>query len=237
MNCNFSIPKQFYLTTMRYPVLALAALWFVCVWTSGIAQRADEGGAPKLPPRPGDEGDLRSRFVESLPPEMRERFEAAREKALQDPKLRELRKIAERANRDFFKAMREKMMEIDPALADIVRKTVLERKARKAWKDEDGAPGFDSLSGEEREKFMAALEKAHNDPALEAAKRKRWEAITSGERAIASEEYRKALQEAMLKVDPSLAPILKKLSSKRLPSTPPASPEKSNPSDKEPQPR
>jgi hypothetical protein len=235
MNCNFSISRQFYLRTMRYPVLALAALCFGFAWTFGIAQRVDEGGAPKQSPTPEDEGPPRSRFVESLPPEIRERFEAAREKALQDPKLRELQRNAQRAKRDFIKAIREKMMKIDPELAKIVRKTVLERNARRAWKDEDGAPGFESLSGGEREKFMAAMEKAHDDPAVEAAKQKKWEAITTAERAIALEEYRKAIHEAMIKVDPSLAPILDKLSSKRLPSTSPAKPVESD--DKEPQPR
>jgi hypothetical protein len=235
MKRNFSIPGRFYLMTMRHSSLALAVLWFVCAWTTGIAQRADEGGPPKVPP--GDEERMRPRFLESLPPEMRERFEAAREKALQDPKLRELQKIAKRANRDFFRAMRIKMMEIDPALAEMVRKKILERRARRAWKDENGAPGFDSLGPEEREKFVAALEKANDDPAVQAAKEKKWEAITAAERAMALEEYRKAMQEAMLKVDPSVAPILEKLNRKSLPSTSPAKPPESAPIDKEPQSR
>ena len=155
-----------------------------------------------------------TRLLESLPPEMRERFEAAREKAMQDPKLRELRRTAEKAKRDFFKAMRTKMMEIDPTLADMVRKRVIERKARRAWKDEDGTPGFDSLNRDEREKLLAALERAHDDPTVQAAKEKKWDAITPAERTVAREVYRKAIQEAMIKVDPSLAPILEKLSAK-----------------------
>ncbi|HET9522663.1 MAG TPA: hypothetical protein VFO90_00440, partial [Terrimicrobiaceae bacterium] len=109
---------------MRYSALALAALLFVSVGTSGIAQQDEEGSAPKSPPE--KEGRWRERLLESLPPEMRDRFEAAREKAMQDPKLRELRRTAEKAKRDFFKAMRTKMMEIDPALADMVRKRVME---------------------------------------------------------------------------------------------------------------
>ena len=73
-----------------------------------------------------------AKFLEGLPEEARERFLAAREKALEDPKLQELRKNAERAKREFFKAMRDKMLEIDPGLAEIVRKRAMERKARKA---------------------------------------------------------------------------------------------------------
>jgi hypothetical protein len=220
---------------MRYFALAFAALMFVSPWTPGIAQQAVEGGPPKS--SSGREGRWRDRILESLPPEMRERFEAAREKAMQDPKLRELRRTAEKANRDFFKAMRTKMMEIDPALAEMVKKRVMERKARRAWKDEDGTPGFDSLSGDEREKLLAALERAHDDPSVQAAREKKWDAITSAERTAAREEYRKALQATMLKIDPSLAPILEKLNAKSAQSSSPAKPPGGDPTDKEPQSR
>ena len=222
---------------MRYSALALAALLFVSAGTFGIAQQADEGGPPKPPPGNENEGRWRDRLLESLPPEMRERFEAAREKAMQDPKLRELRRTAERAKRDFFKAMRTKMMEIDPALAELVRKRVFERKARRAWKDEDGTPGFDSLSPDEREKFLAALERANDVPAVQAAKEKKWDAITPAERTAAREVYRKAMQEAMVKIDPSLAPILQKLTPSPAQSSSPAKPDESNPTDKEPKSR
>ena len=231
-NCNFSVSEQFYITTMRYSALALAALLFVSVGTSGIAQQAEEGSAPKSPPE--KEGRWRERLLESLPPEMRERFEAAREKAMQDPKLRELRRTAEKAKRDFFKAMRTKMMEIDPALADMVRKRVMERKARRAWKDDEGTPGFDSLNRDEREKLLAALERAQDDPTVQAAKEKKWDAITTAERTVARDVYRKAIQEAMIKVDPSLAPILEKLNAKAAQAPSPAKPDESNPTAKEP---
>ncbi len=86
-----------------------------------------------------------ARFLESLPPETRKRFEAAREKALQNPKLQELRHAAERAKRDFLKAMRDKMLEIDPGLADIVKKRAGERKSWKGWREE-GTPRVLAIS-------------------------------------------------------------------------------------------
>ena len=186
-----------------------------------IAQPADEGGPVEPPPPPPrEEGRVRGergpgRFLESLPPESRERFEAAREKALRDPRLQELRKNAERANREFFKAMRDKMLESDPGLAGIVRKQAIERKAWKVWREEGDAPGFGSLSDGEREKLKGALEKVDGDPAVQAAEKKKREANTPEERDAASQEFRKAIHEAMVKADPSIAPILDKLSSRR----------------------
>jgi len=219
---------------MRYQDLAVAVFTVVCCWTSGVAQLSDEGGPPKPPP-PGEEGRLRekgpSKFLEGLPAETRERFEAAREKALQDPKLQELRRNAERANRDFFKAVRDKMLEIDPGLADIVRKRAVERRAWKVWRDE-GPLGFGSLSDGEREKLMSVLEKVDNDPAVQAAKRKKREANTAEERNVASEDYRKAIHDAMVKADPTIAPILDKLAPKQ---PPPPNPAENAPIMKDPQ--
>ena len=94
-------------------------------------------------------------------------LEAAREKALQDPKLQELRRNAERANKEFFKGMRERMLKIDPELAEIVRKRVFERKAWKTWRDEDGGAAFGSLTVAEREQLISTMEKASKDPAVQ----------------------------------------------------------------------
>ncbi|MFZ0710204.1 MAG: hypothetical protein WAM53_09215 [Terrimicrobiaceae bacterium] len=225
---------------MKHLQLAIAALSLVCSWTCGIAQPADEGDpAEPPPPIPREERRPRERgpgkFLESLPPEARDRFEAARAKALQDPKLQELRKNAETANRTFFKAMREKMLEIDPGLAEIVRKQAIERKAWKAWKEEGDVPGFGSLGDGEREKLKSAMEKTGGDPAVQAAEKAKREANTPEERDAASREYRKALHEALLKVDPSVAPILDKLSSKRPPPPKPEGTEGNDLTAKDPQ--
>jgi hypothetical protein len=154
------------------------------------------------------------KFLESLSQETQERFRAVREKALEDPKLQQLRDNAQRAKREFFKAMRDKMLEIDPGLADIVRKQAIERKAWKLWRGEGGLRG---LTDEERTKLLQTMEKVDSDPAVQAAKKKRWEANSTDERDAATEDYRKVLREAMLKADPSIAPILDKLSSEKEP--------------------
>ena len=65
------------------------------------------------------------------------------------------------------------------------------------------------------------MEQVDNEPAVEAAKKKRWEASSDDDRRAATDEYRKALHEAMAKVDPTIAPILDKLGAgQSLPSEP-----------------
>lgn len=243
---------------MKKKILALSFTAIVCLWPTGYAQTADETPKPqKSKGSPfGGEGPMRDkmreRFMENLSPENRERFEAVREKALQDPELQELRKNADKAGREFFKAMRDKMLEIDPGLADIVKNNA--GKGPKVAKNEEGsAPGMSdspegskkdgedgkgpkgqgrwhhkpkegsggtglaNLTDEERQKYMAAREKAKEDPTVQAAEKKKQEAETPDARQTATEEYRKAMNEAIVKVDPSLAPLVEKM-------TPQASP-------------
>ena len=221
---------------MNYRYLALAAISIVSGWTSGIAQLAGEGTTPEPPP-PREQGPRHkglARFLESLPPETRKRFEAAREKALQDPKLQELRQAADRANRDFLRAMRDKMLEIDPGLADIVKRLAGWRKSWRGWREEGG---FGNLSEDEREKLISAREKAKSDLAVQAAEKKKQAANTLEERDAASEEYRKAVREAMVKADPSIASLLEKIALKPPRPPNPADAEANNPATKEPQPR
>jgi hypothetical protein len=212
---------------MKYRYLALAAISIVSVWTSVVAQPADEGATRELPPPPAprERSPLPkslARFLESLSPETRKRFMAAREKALQDPKLQQLRQTAETAKRDFLKAMRDKMLEIDPGLADIVKKWVSERKSWKGQKHEGSSSVFGNLSDDELDKLMSARQKAKSDPAVQAAEKKKREANTLEEQNAASEDYRKAMREAMLKADASIAALLEKMAPKPPPSPNPA---------------
>lgn len=207
---------------MKYRFLALAGISIVSGWNSGIAQTASEGTASE-PPAAREQGPRHrglAKFLESLPPETRKRFEAAREKALQNPKLQELRQAAESAKRDFLKAVRDRMLEIDPGLADIVKKRASERKS---WKE---GGGFSNLSEDERRKLTIAREKAENDVAVQAAEEKKREA---------SEEYWKVLREAMIKDDPSVAPLLEKMAYK--PASAPNPADANDPATKEPQSR
>ena len=225
---------------MKYRYLALAAISIVSGWTSGVAQPAEKGITEPPPSPPGEQGPVRkglARFLESLPPETRKRFVAAREKALQDPKLQELRQAAEKAKGDFLRAMREKMLEIDPGLADIVKRRAGEHKSWRGWKEEGTSSGFGNLSEDELEKFISARQKAKSDLAVQAAEKKKREANTLEERNAASENYRKAMREAMVKADPSIAALLERLAPKPAVSPNPANAEANDPMMKEPQSR
>ena len=176
---------------------------------------SDAPSADKERPTRNDRGD---RFRERMDPEVRKKFDAAREKALKDPELQQLRKGAEDANKKFFEAMRKKMVEIDPSLAEFGKRQS-ERAAE--WR------GYASLSDKEREQLRAARNIAKQDPAVQEAEKKRDSANTPEERKAASDAYRKAIGDAMLKADPSLAPVLEKLKpgASKPPAEKPAAPE------------
>ncbi len=246
---------------MKNQILAFSFTALLCTW-SGIPARAGEE-ADKGPKAKGGmyggEGGMRDktreRFLENLSPENRQRFEAAREKAMQDPALQELRKTADKANRDFFKAVRDKMIELDPDLANIVKKNFVppgkgpkknevaggaemdapSNAAKlgdggpkadgkgKGWhgpKGGGGPTGLASLTDAERQQYMAARETAKNDPAVQAAEKKKQEATSPDARQAAAEEYRKTMTAAIVKADPSLATVVEKMA-------PPAPPKES----------
>jgi hypothetical protein len=192
---------------MRFRFLAAAVL-LVCSRPCGFAQPSGEAD----PSRPLDYGPS---SLEGLSKETRERFRAAREKALDDPKLQKLRKNAIQAKMEFFKAMRDKMLDIDPGLADIVKKWAVERRAFWVWRE---GGGLDSLSDMEREKLLRVMEQVYNEPAVEAVQKKKWQTDSSDEFKAAAENYRKVLREAITKVDPTVAPILDKLGPSQSPS-------------------
>ena len=204
---------------MRYQIFAAAVAMFICWWLPAYAQSTNEVSQPALsgPSLRHEAGALR--FLEGVPEETRERFLAAREKALEDPKLQQLRKNAERANKDFYRAMRGKMLQIDPGLADLVRKRSMQFKARRVWWQ---SGGLASLSDQEREKLLNVLVQVEEDPAVQAAEKKRWDASSAAELKAAEEAYRNALRAAMMKLDSSIAPIVDKLDAPRNAVTTPA---------------
>lgn len=195
----------------------------LCSLTVALAEGPD--GKPEGPkgPRGSDmRMKMKERFLENLSPEIRQRFEAAREKALQDPKIQELRKGAEAANREFFDAMRRKMMEIDPGLEEIVKKNARGRERGEGrWDGLRDGGGFGDLTDAEKQKLLAAREKAKADPTVQAAEKLKEQAATPEDRKAASEEFRKAMHAALLKTDPTLGPILEKTAPKPPPPPPP----------------
>jgi len=146
--------------------------------------------------------------MENLPPELRARFEAAREKAMQDPKIQELKNKADGINEEFRKAMREAMMKADPELAEILKNQF---KGKMKGGKPGEPPGFANLSDADRQKLMAVREKAKSDPAVVAAEEKKKNAKSPEERAAADKEFHAAMRAALLKADPSLAPLIDKI--------------------------
>ncbi|MFZ4778430.1 MAG: hypothetical protein ACOYM3_23925, partial [Terrimicrobiaceae bacterium] len=98
---------------------------------SSVSPAGDQAGGPRHDKM---RDKMRDKMMENLPPEIRERFEAAREKAMQDPKIQELKSKADAAGDELRKAMRDAMMKADPGLADIL-------KERFKDKMKDGKPG------------------------------------------------------------------------------------------------
>ena len=165
-------------------------------------------------------------------PEIRQRFQAARTKALEDPAIQKLQEEAKGANDEFFHAMREKMSQIDPGLAEIVKKKHAMKggqrtKGRGGKKSEpsekknragarSGGPdskrnGLAALDETERKALQTAREKAQSDPAVQSALEKKQAAKTPQDREASGKEYRKAMHDAMIKADPSIEALLKKL--------------------------
>ena len=208
---------------MRYQLFAAGILLAACWGRPLYAQSANASASPQTTTTAystqggGDEPPF-LRFLEGVSDETRERFLAVREKALEDPKLQRLRKDAQRANREFFQGMRKKMLEIDPGLAELVRKVSMQFRARRAWSE----AAVSALSEEERQKLLSLMAQVESDPAVAAAEKKRWDAVTTAERKKIFEAYREAVSKAMTKVDPSIVPILEKLSSAGGPATTPA---------------
>jgi hypothetical protein len=212
-----------FFTRMRFQLLAAGILLVACGGRPAQAQTTNAIASPQTSPAESSEEGGRgerfvSKFLEGVPEETRQRFLAVREKALEDPKLQRLRKDAQRANREFFKGMRTKMLEIDPGLAELVRKVSMQFRARRAWSE----ARLDALSEEERHKLLRLMAQVEEDPAVAAAEKKRWDAVTTAERKTVIEAYRQAVSKAMAKVDPSIGPILDKLTSSPGPAMTPA---------------
>ncbi len=181
-----------------------------------------ENPPPDAPPfqRPGGntKDRIKDKMLQRLSPENRTRFEEARKKALEDPKIVALREKAESSNREFFDAMRAKMNEIDPGLEQILKDSRSDDRGEGGGKDgksrrdgRGGEQGISSLTEPERQRLIAAREVAKADPSVQAAEKKRTEAKTPEESHEAGREFGKAVRDAILKLDPSMESILDKV--------------------------
>ncbi len=188
---------------MKTPKLLLAVL-AAPAFAFAQAPGAMDGPPGSPPPGAPMREKMRARMMDGLSPELRQRFETVRDKVMQDPKIQELRKKADAASEEFRNAMRDAMIKADPELAEAIK----ENARRGGKRGDDRGPGFANLSEGDRQKLMAAREKAKADPAVFAAEQKKDAARTPEERRAAGEEFHKAMRDALLKADPTLGPVL-----------------------------
>lgn len=144
--------------------------------------------------------------LERMPEELKERFKAAREEAMNNPKVAELRGKAEAAAKEFHAAMREEMQRIDPSLQESVRGMF-----KKDGKEKSGERRVWSLSEGERERLEAARAKAKDMPEVKAAAEGMKSATSPEERDAARRKFQEAMRSAVLEVDPSLEGVLEKM--------------------------
>ena len=142
----------------------------------------------------------------NLTPEEREKLSAAREKANQDPTVQSLREAKEKVGEQLASAMRAAMLAADPSLSSALDKIQAARDRAKEMKQK-----FRSLTPEQRKQLKAARMAAQDDPAVQAAREKLRTAQGPEAKRAAAKEMHEAIKAAMLKVDPSLAPLLEQL--------------------------
>jgi hypothetical protein len=199
---------------MKHHILALSVLCSATL--SAFAQTP-----PANQDKPGGHGEgwknRQRQMLESIPEELRERFTAAREAAMKDPAIQDLKSKAEEANKAFLAAVRESMVKTDPALADSVQKIADQWKGRKEGKEnkEDKKANrqtkdeaIQSLPTADKDKLEAARKIAKQAPAVQSAEAKMKAAQSPEERKTASEEYHQAMRSAILTADPTLTDVL-----------------------------
>lgn len=168
-------------------------------------------GPNQEPPREFMRERMMKRFLDKLTEDERVRFENVREKALQDPKIQELRKKADDARDEFMNAVRMKMQQLDPGLDEIVKKNGFDKGGGpRPPRGPEGA-GMEKLSPQDRERLDAVRDKVKSDPTVAKARETMQSASTPEDRRAAAEAFRKAMHDAMVKQDPTIEEVLIKL--------------------------
>lgn len=171
---------------------------------------ANPGGAGGGPER------RRGAMFGNMSQEDREKLKAAREKAMQDPKVQDAQENAKAANEAFQNARRQALLAADPSVGPILDKVQAALKSgtgtaagqgkgnggfegRGGWRM---AQALDTLTPEEREKLKAAEQKIKDNPDLVSARDKK----VAADQLLAS-----TLHDAMIAADPTIEPLLKKM--------------------------
>ena len=164
-------------------------------------------------------------MFQNLSPEERQKLRQAREAAMSDPAVQAAKASGD--ERAAHKAMREAVLRNDPTLAP----TLAKMHAKGALQTAPGqslAPGqrpagqtagrgremgqqLSFLPEDERTKLRSAYAAASNDPQLAGLRQQMTAATTPEAKAQAGKAFREGVRNAMLRNDPSIAPILQKV--------------------------
>lgn len=164
----------------------------------------------------------------------RAQLKAAHDAAIQkDPSLEQRMEAARQAMEKARKAMNDAMIAVDSSVEPILVKIAplkwggghgagrppgdqagqgSETNAVRPWKhDGPGSKGMANLNESERQQLKSLHEQVKNDPLVIAARDARKAATTPEARKKAEQTMHQAVRNAMIAVDPSIAPILEKL--------------------------
>jgi hypothetical protein len=189
---------------------------------------------PPMPPPPPPGGEMAGLTKEECA-----RLKAAHDKAIQqDPSLDQKIKEAHQALEEAKKALVPAMIKADPSVEPLLAKIAPKWGPRHEWKNAlknanpastdspatNGVtpdmskperhgmpPGFANLSPSEQAQLKAIHEQVKNDPAVIAAKQATSSASNPEERKAAKDALHQVMRDAMIKADPSVAPLLEKI--------------------------
>lgn len=200
------------------PLQTLLAIAALCgsplVATAQQSAATPTADSPKHGP---GEWKRQRELIEALPEDVRNRFKEAREEAMKDPKIQALREKAEAAGKELRDAVREAIAAKDPDLASQLSEVLKTREKDSGAKEKKFRPGaqietaIQKLPPAERDRLTAAREIAKQAPAVQSAEAAMKAAQTPEARRDAAKNFHKAMREAMLTADPSLADILDKI--------------------------
>ena len=150
---------------------------------------------------------------------------------MKDPKIQALREKAEAASKELRDAMRDAIATKDPELAAQLGEVLKTKEKESATKDKKHLPAgqieatIQKLPPAERDRITAAREIAKQAPAVQSAEAAMKAAQTPEARRDAGKNFQKAMRDAMLTADPSLADILDKIKPAKPDATPTSSKE------------
>lgn len=213
--------------------LTLTGIVFVAILSMTGASTAQEPEAPRG--RSWEKGEAeRLEVWESLSPEQREKLKQALRDVWTDPAVISAREEVKQASDTYQAAIKAAVSRVDPSVADVMAKIQRSNSGmahehisgrppmgmgqKKGFDDQIKPPGFlDALPPEAREKFRRAEEAAMASDAVKAAKvelekiREEDESLRR-KRLEAHRKLRKVMIDEMVRIDPSIGEIRKKLS-------------------------